>query len=232
MTSKDADELVGKQTNCQHSFGTARGKQMQYVDSIAAFIGVYIISVASPGPNFIIVTSTSMTVSRAAGLFAGLGIAIASLSWAVMAMAGLGLLVAHFEWLRVTLQVFGALYLIWLGVKMVRDAAKPARGPTRTGEVTWHSSMRQAFFVSMTNPKSLAFFGSIFVLVIPQHAPIWFYSLIGVICFSMSCIWHCGLALFFSNPKISSYFVRQKKTIDRVMGTALILLGGRLLWSR
>ncbi|WP_246726749.1 hypothetical protein [Rhizobium ruizarguesonis] len=53
---------------------------MEYIDSLALLVSVYIVSLVSPGPNFIIVTNTSMTVSRAAGLFAGLGLAIASLT--------------------------------------------------------------------------------------------------------------------------------------------------------
>ncbi|UIJ78121.1 hypothetical protein [Rhizobium leguminosarum] len=40
---------------------------MEYIDSLALLVSVYIVSLVSPGPNFIIVTNTSMTVSRAAG---------------------------------------------------------------------------------------------------------------------------------------------------------------------
>ncbi|WP_245495720.1 LysE family translocator [Rhizobium ruizarguesonis] len=160
---------------------------MEYIDSLALLVSVYIVSLVSPGPNFIIVTNTSMTVSRAAGLFAGRGLAIASLTWAIMAMAGLGFLLTHFDWLHITLQVVGALYLIWLGLKMIRGAAKPLKttGPT---EVTWRSAMRRAYVVSMTNPKSVAFFGSIFALVIPAHAPVGLYCVIALTCFLLSAL--------------------------------------------
>lgn len=204
---------------------------MEYANSLMVLVGVYIVSLVSPGPNFIIVTNTSMSVSRAAGLFAGFGLATASLTWAVMAMAGLGFLLTHFEWLHTALQVVGALYLIWLGIKMIRGAAKPLQqnGP---GVLTWRAAMRRAYIVSMTNPKSVAFFGSIFALVIPSHAPLWFYGMIAAICFLLSTLWYCGLAVFFSNPRVAACFLRFKAGIERVMGTALILLGGRLLWSR
>lgn len=204
---------------------------MEYVDSLALLVGVYIVSLVSPGPNFIIVTNTSMSVSRTAGLFAGFGLAAASLTWAVMAMAGLGFLLTHFEWLHMALQIVGALYLIWLGIKMIRSAAKPVK-QTGPAEVTWQAAMRRAYMVSMTNPKSVAFFGSIFALVIPAHAPFWFYSVIAVICFLLSTLWYCGLAFFFSNPWVAAGFSRFKARIERVMGAALILLGGRLLWAR
>ncbi|WP_049731751.1 LysE family transporter [Rhizobium ecuadorense] len=204
---------------------------MDYINSLALLVSVYIASLVSPGPNFIIVTNTSMTVSRAAGLFAGLGLAIASLTWAIMAMAGLGFLLSHFEWLHMLLQVAGALYLIWLGLKMIRNASKPLR-PTGASEVTWRSAMRRAYIVSMTNPKSVAFFGSIFALVIPAHAPVWLYCVIALSCFLLSALWYCGLAFFFSNPRVSAGFLRFKASIERVMGAALVLIGGRLLLVR
>ncbi|MDR5665057.1 lysine transporter LysE, partial [Burkholderia cenocepacia] len=53
--------------------------------------GVLLLSVASPGPNFVIVTSTAV-VSRRAGMMTGLGLAAASGTWAAIAIAGLSLL--------------------------------------------------------------------------------------------------------------------------------------------
>jgi len=204
---------------------------MDHINSLALLVSVYIASLVSPGPNFIIVTKTSMSVSRAAGLFAGLGIAVASLTWAVMAMAGLGFLLTHFEWLHMMLQVAGALYLIWLGLKMIRNASKPLK-PTGPSEAAWCSAMRRAYVVSMTNPKSVAFFGSIFALVIPAHAPVWLYCFIALTCFLLSALWYCGLAFFFSNPRVSAGFLRFKAGTERVMGVALSLIGDRLLLVR
>ncbi|WP_201782084.1 hypothetical protein [Pseudomonas sp. RIT-PI-q] len=47
---------------------------MDYTQSLIILVSVYMMSLISPGPNFIIVTKTSMSVSRSAGLFAGLGL--------------------------------------------------------------------------------------------------------------------------------------------------------------
>lgn len=204
---------------------------MSYGDCLALFIGVYGVSLVSPGPNFIIVTSTSMTVSRTAGLFAGLGLALASLTWVVTTMAGLNVLLTHFDWLHIGLQAAGALYLIWLGVKMIRGAKAPLQAGG-AGAITPRAAMRRAYGVSITNPKALVFFGSIFALVIPLGAPLWFYLTVALTCFLMSGLWYCGLALFFSDSRVSSAFLRFKATIERVLGVALIVLGGRLLWAR
>ncbi|WP_296257298.1 MULTISPECIES: LysE family translocator [unclassified Pseudomonas] len=198
---------------------------MEYVQSLAVLISVYMISLISPGPNFIVVTRTSMAVSRKAGLFAGLGLACASLSWAILAMAGVALLIAHFQWLQRALEWAGAAYLIWLGIKMIAGAKQPLR-LTGTAEPTWQGAMRRAYVVSMTSPKSLAFFGGVFAVVIPAHAPLWFLLVVGGLCFVLSALWYCGVALCFSNRRIASGFLRFKAPIERGMGSVLIVLGG------
>lgn len=203
---------------------------MDYTQSLIILVSVDMMSLISPGPNFIIVTKTNMSVSRSAGLFAGLGLATASLSWAILAMAGIGLLVTHFQWLHLSLQLVGALYLIWLGTKMIGGAAKPLLMEESTA-MSWHAAMCRAYLVSMTNPKSIVFFCSIFGLVMPAHVPLWFYGVVAALCFLLSALWHCSLAFCFSNQRVASYFLRFKCRIERVKGAALIILGGRL-WVR
>lgn len=204
---------------------------MEYIQSLLVLASVLMVSLVSPGPNFIVVTRTSMSGSRIAGLFAGLGLAAASLTYAILAMTGVGLLITHFEWLRLSLQVAGAAYLIWLGTKMVLGAARPVQS-SRAIELTWWASMRRAYMVSMLSPKSVAFYGGIFAVVIPAHAPLWFYAVIAATCFLLSAAWYCGLAVCFSDPRIAGQFLRFKPCIERVMGAALIALGGRLLFTR
>lgn len=204
---------------------------MDFANGLALLISVYAASLISPGPNFVIVTNTSMAVSRSAGLFAGLGLAFASLTWAVLSMAGLGFILAHLGWLNTLIQIAGALYLIWLGIKMIFGASKPIK-EVKNAQVSKRSALWRGYIVSMTSPKSMAFFGSIFALVIPAHAPVWFYGMIAAICFIMSMAWYCGLALFFSNPRVVRQFSRSKKWIERTMGGMLIFIGSRLLCAR
>lgn len=197
---------------------------MEYLQPLAVLISIYMISLISPGPNFIVVTRTSMAVSRKAGLFAGLGLACASLTWALLAMMGVNLLLAHFHGLHLALQLAGAVYLVWLGIKMIAGAKKPLL-MTATPELTWQKAMRRAYIVSMTSPKSLAFFGGVFAVVIPAQAPLWFLLLVGALCFSLSALWYCGVALGFSNRRVAAAFLRFKAPIERGMGAVLIALG-------
>ncbi|GGD89273.1 LysE family translocator [Caballeronia grimmiae] len=117
--------------------------------------GALLLSVASPGPNFAIVTSSAM-VSRRAGVMTRLGLAAASGTWAVIAVTGVGLLLSHVLWLDVVVRLVGAGYLILVGARMIRHARRPLILQTERLESGW-LAMKKGYVVSMTNPKSIAF---------------------------------------------------------------------------
>ena len=205
---------------------------MDYLGALLAISGVLMLSVVSPGPNFAIVTSTATLRSRRAGVATGLGLAAASATWALLAVAGLGLIVTQVEWLYLGIKLAGALYLIWIGARMVLGARKPLAAAPRTLESGVFAAARKGYLVSMTNPKALAFYGSIFAVMVPAHAPAWFYAAIVSIGASVSCLWYCGMAVLFSSPAVRGGFMRFKAVFETLMGVFLVGLGGRLLLSR
>jgi len=206
---------------------------MEYLPSLATIACLVLLGCISPGPNFLVVTSTAMSVSRGAGLAAGLGVALASLTWASLAVAGLALVLQQAAWLFTALRLTGAGYLVYLGIKIILGARKPMPLPSR-GEVTASaaSSVRSGFLTSMTNPKAAAFFGSLFVVTLPVGAPAWVYGAVLAIVTVLSATWHCGLALFFSLGPVQATYRRFRAGISTVMGGVLVLLGVRLLVAR
>jgi len=206
---------------------------MEYVPSLATIAGLVLLGCISPGPNFLVVTSTAMSVSRGAGLAAGLGVALASLTWASLAVAGLALVLQQAAWLLAALRLAGASYLVYLGIKIILGARKPMPLPGRGGVTASASrNVRNGFLTSMTTPKAAAFFGSLFVVTLPVGAPAWVYGATLAIVTVLSPAWHCGLALFFSLGPIQAAYRSFKATISTVMGGVLVLLGVRLLVAR
>ena len=92
---------------------------------------VQFLGAASPGPTFMIVSNASIAGSRRLGLLAVCGVLLATLTWALLAAIGLGVVIARLPALYTALQVAGALYLVWLGVKMLVTALRQRR-PWRT----------------------------------------------------------------------------------------------------
>ncbi len=204
---------------------------MNHLLQLLAIAGVLFLGVLSPGPNFAIVTSTAMTASRRAGILTGLGLAAASCTWALLAVAGIGLVLARFPEIVLAVRVAGAAYLVWIGIRMLLGAARPMPEAGRTA-TSVAAAVRKAYLVSMTNPKAIAFYGSIFSIMVPAAAPWWFDVAIVAIAALVSAAWYCSLALLFSQAATRRLFARGKTAIETVMGLVLIGIGGRLFLGR
>ncbi|HEX4105388.1 MAG TPA: LysE family transporter [Rhizomicrobium sp.] len=205
---------------------------MSYANSLLLLTGVLALSMISPGPNFAIVTSTAIHVSRRAGVIAGLGLAAASTSWTLLTLVGLGFVIAHAVWLFTAIRVLGALYLIFLGAKMLWQARAPFAPSARQTAQSGRAIFRKAYFVSMTNPKSAAFYSSVLTVMLPLHAPLWFSAAIIAIATLLSALWYCGVAFLLSADAVRRRFAKTKAWFDGAIGVILMALGVKLLVSR
>ncbi|HDR9072531.1 LysE family transporter [Burkholderia vietnamiensis] len=192
--------------------------------------GVLLLSVASPGPNFVVVTSTALA-RRRAGVMTALGLAAASGSWAAIAIGGLSLLVTHVAWVHTALRLAGALYLVWLGLKMVLAAGQPAAPAAPATAGGWQAA-RKGYVVSMTNPKAVAFYGSIFALMVPAQAPAWFDGAVVALSIAISGTWYGAMALLASHPAVRRLLVARKAALDTTAGLLLMGVGGKMLAGR
>jgi threonine efflux protein len=110
--------------------------------------GVLALSLVSPGPNFVIVTSIAMTTSRRAGILIGLGLAAASLTWALLAVAGIALLITQGGWLYLAIKLVGGTYLIVLGARMVLNARKPLPVCFDTNAISGLAAVQKGFLAA------------------------------------------------------------------------------------
>ena len=132
-----------------------------------AFLLAVVVVVIIPGPSVTLVIANSLRHGMRAGLLnvAGTQIGLA----VIIGVVGLGLAsVARtmgwwFDWLRLA----GAVYLIWLGWKMLRAPAPTAdqpRPPRPAG-----GFLLQGLLVALSNPKTLFFFGAFFPQFMDPH---------------------------------------------------------------
>lgn len=207
---------------------------MEHLGALAGAAGVFLLACLSPGPVWVVITSTSIAVSRRAGVLTGLGVAGATLTWATVAVLGVGVLLAGFAPLATALRLAGAAYLVWIGIRMIIRAREPApsAGSLLSAADGGLAALRRGYLASITNPKAAVFFGSIFAAVLPVGAPGWVYGTAVILLALLSAAWHCGLALVFSVPPIQARYRRAKARVDTIVGALLIALGARLALSR
>ncbi|MEM7641146.1 MAG: LysE family translocator [Pseudomonadota bacterium] len=115
----------------------------------------------TPGPSMLYVLSRSVGQSRAAGLASALGLGLGGVVLAVATAMGLAAIFAAFGWMIPTLRIVGSVYLVWLGIGMIRDARVAARVKLEATDVRQRSFseiVRQGVLVEVLNPKTVLFF--------------------------------------------------------------------------
>ncbi len=200
--------------------------------SLAAVGAIQLLAVMSPGPAFIMVSRASATQSRAHGLAAGLGVAMAAVLWALAASLGLDVLLERAPWLYRAMQAAGGLYLIWIGVQSWRQASTPlAAVGDENAPRSLFEAWAEGFKSSLANPKIIVFFGSIFVTLFAAGTPSWLrLAAVGVVAVN-EVLWYGFVAVVFSVKPVQNAYRRAKTSIDRVMGALIGFFGVKLVAS-
>ncbi len=95
------------------------------VADYAAVLGVWLIALAAPGPDVVLVLRQTVRGGRSAGVAAATGIALGIVAWIALAMVGAHILVEADDRVLGALQVAGGAYLVVLGLAGLRAALAP-----------------------------------------------------------------------------------------------------------
>lgn len=124
-----------------------------------------------PGPTVLLVLSYALSKGRSVAVASAAGVALGDFIAMSLSLAGLGALVATSAALFAVLKWVGAVYLVWLGVKLLRSA--PSGGlPLPKAEISARGVFRHAALVTALNPKSIAFFIAFVPQFIRTEAPL------------------------------------------------------------
>lgn len=199
---------------------------------IITFLSVFTFAIVSPGPNFILVTNTSLGESRRAGLFTALGVATGSGLFALAGLAGLLVLVHSLPYFPMLMRIAGGCYLVWIGFDMFRNRRNlraELTGRVERQASSWRS-FRCGLLTNLTNPKAWAFYLSLFALVLVPEFPLWGKVFLNSVMFLISFLWYATVVLLISSRRFQPVFLRLQPVIRKVLGSLLILLGGKILF--
>ena len=136
---------------------------MPSTDLLFAFVVATAIFAYMPGPAMLYTAAQTLARGRKGGLRAALGIHIGCYVHVVAAVFGLAAPMKLVPEIYVGLKLVGALYLIWLGIAMIRGGA----GENPAVAVSARSPKRafvDSMLVEILNPKTAIFF----VAFLPQ----------------------------------------------------------------
>jgi threonine efflux protein len=201
--------------------------------SLATIVGVWLITVLSPGPNFFATIYTATAQSRRLGVVLSAGIAVGTTIWATASLLGLGLLFQTTAWLYQFVKLAGGAYLIYLGITTIMSARQsPSTAPVRIQADSAGRAFRRGLIVDLSNPKAAVFFTSLFAVSVPPEAPLWFKVLVVAIVVMMAGGWYALVACIVNLPPVALALQKMQKAISYLTGLVFIGLGVRIAVDR
>lgn len=139
---------------------------MPSIDRLLGFAAMSFLLIVIPGPSVLFVVGRALAQGRRAALATVLGNTLGAYALVVAVALGVGTLVERSVVVFTALKLTGAAYLVYLGVKAIRQrgavqAAFADEGAVRRGGVR---TVWEGFAVGVANPKTIVFFAA----VLPQ----------------------------------------------------------------
>ena len=197
------------------------------VADYGAFVVAVIVFLAIPGVgNLAIITSTSKG-RIPGGLAATLGVIVADQVLMWLAVAGVAALLAANPALFGFVQYAGAIYLAYLGLRMI--LAKPGAAPVL--DLQPRRYFQQALLITLLNPKAIVFYMAFFPLFVDpaRHRGLVTFGVMAMTiatltflyCVVVIGITHYAAQRMRASPRVAGW-------LNKVAGTMLVAFGVKL----
>ncbi|MCG3765159.1 LysE family translocator [Vibrio cincinnatiensis] len=132
-----------------------------------SILPVYLMAVVAllllPGPDMLLIASSSLSYGRRVGVFASLGNATSGVILTLLAALGVSTMVAMNPMALTILQLLGGAYLLKMGIDCLRAAEHSAATVAVESRLA-KTFYQRALLSNLLNPKALVFF----VMFLPQ----------------------------------------------------------------
>jgi len=197
---------------------------------LVTVFSIFIPALMLPGPDFIGVVRSAMTGGTKSGLLTTLGVSLCLGLYAALSLLGLSAILVQYEWLAWLVRLLGASYLIYLGLRLIFTKSTALEAPA--AERLGGNAVRFGFLVTLTNPKAMVIFSSVFATAVTAEIPVWLLVLMIALVFAASLIWYSLVSLIMSSAPMMRRFSRARHWIERAAGVVFVAIGGRILSDR
>jgi threonine/homoserine/homoserine lactone efflux protein len=192
------------------------------------FFGVAALVIVTPGQDTALTIRNTLRGGRRGGILTALGVATGQCAWAAATSAGLAALLVASEPAFLALRLFGAAYLVYLGLQSLYRAVRGVH-TSETVVLTRPHPFRQGLISNLGNPKMAVFFPSL----LPQFAHSFFGLLVlGLVFAAMTLSWLTVYAFAVGKAGDVLRRPRIRRIVDAVVGAVLVAFGARVATTR
>lgn len=206
------------------------------------FLAAATVLAITPGPGIFYVAARTLAAGRAEGVASSLGTGIGGLVHVLAGAVGVSALLMASASAFTVLKWVGAAYLIFIGIRTIRQArALQAQTWQAAGVHAVESvaaarrAFREGIAVEALNPKTAAFFLAFLPQFIsPAAGPVWLqFVALGLISVALNTLVDLVVAFAASRVRTATHGqARRIKAIQQGSGLAMVALGVGLLLAR
>jgi len=208
------------------------------LNAIFAFIAVATLLVISPGPNGFLIAKTVPLSGHRAGLINIAGFVAAFYVHGTLSIFGISILLVQSANAFFVFKMLGAAYLIWLGIKALRNAIRqPAAQSTLAEEslqkpVSMKGAFYEGFLTNILNPKVSVFYLAAFPQFMPADgSALSAYSLVTAHSL-VNVLWFSAMVFTLSRIKSATNNPTFKVWLNSITGVVFIGFGAKLALTK
>jgi RhtB (resistance to homoserine/threonine) family protein len=201
------------------------------MSELIVVVTITLLAVISPGPDFAMVTRNSLMLTRRAGVLTALGIGLGVTVHVSYTLLGIGLLISRSLWLFHSIKLVGAVYLVYLGIKMLRAQPAQQQAQATAASLSDWDALRTGFLTNVLNPKTTIFIVSLFMQAVRPDTPLPIQIGYSAFIALAHMAWFSLVALCFSADTVRARLLAARRRIDQTFGCLLVGFGALLAIS-
>ena len=193
---------------------------------------MHLFAVASPGPDFFLISRQSIMYGKNLSIWASLGISMGILMHSLLSIAGIYMILSLYPHLLFYMKIIASLYIAFLGIRtlMISNNIKIDISVNKI-DISFFKSFFTGFLTNALNPKAFLFFIMVFALISNTTESVVIKMALGVYMAVATFIWFTFISISFA--KISQGAVIKKiiPYLEKIVGVLLILISLQILFS-
>lgn len=200
-----------------------------------SFLATSFLIILTPGQDMVLVMSRTLSGGTRTGVITAAGVSIGLIVHTMFATLGVGVLLQASEWLFTALKLIGALYLLYLGVTLLRTSGELTLSNSHDAPMSALSTFAQGALSNISNPKVVLFYLAFLPQFVPADAkhPALSLFILGATFAGLTFLVKGPVALFAG---LLSASIRRNPSIltrlNRASGVVLLVLSVKLAFER
>ena len=190
---------------------------------------LHLFAVASPGPDFLLVTRQCLRFDRTVAIWASAGIATGILFHSFIAITGVTLIISSnpevFKWLK----VLASIYIAYLGYLSIFKSSTSVSDEDKKDNENYVGSFTLGLITNILNPKAILFFITVFTAVVDASTTPSLLVLYGLYMSITTFIWFTGISYIFSNQGLRDRYKQFIPFFEKGIGIVLIIIAVGLI---